>query len=102
MRVRETGRGAGLSHEPLARLRSTGEVRRQDLDGDVAIELHVAREVHHPHAASAELALERVLAGQGGLEGEELVGGMGHGVIERLRDVRVASRPAWKGVSYFI
>ena len=52
--------------------RGTGEVGRQDLDGDVAIELHVAREVDHPHAATAELALERVLTGQGGLQVEEL------------------------------
>ena len=50
----------------------------QDLDGDVAIELHVAREVDDAHAAAAELALERVLTGEGGLEVEELGGGMGH------------------------
>jgi hypothetical protein len=53
-------------------------VRREDLDGDVAIELHLAREVDHAHAATAQLALERVLTGQGGLQVEELGGGMRH------------------------
>ena len=53
---------------------------RQDLDRDVAVELHVAREVDHPHAATTELALERVLTGQGGLQVEKLDGGMRHDV----------------------
>jgi hypothetical protein len=78
VRVREAGRHAGLSQESLARLRVAGEVRGQDLDGDVAIELHVAREVHDAHAAAAELALERVFAGQGSLEVKELGGWMRH------------------------
>jgi len=55
-------------------------VRGQDLDGDVAIELHVASEVHHAHASAAELALERILAGEGGLQVEELCRRMGHDV----------------------
>ena len=81
VRVREAGRHAGLADEPLARRRGTGEVGREDLDGDVAIELHVAREVDDPHAATAELALDRVLTGQGGLQVEELGGGMRHGLL---------------------
>ena len=80
VRVRETGRHAGFPHEPVARLGITGEVSGQDLDGDVAIELHVARKVHHSHASAAELALERILAGQGGLQVEELGGRMRHDV----------------------
>jgi len=55
-----------------------GEMTRQDLDGDVAVELHIAREVDDPHATATELALERVLTGQGGLEVEELGRGVGH------------------------
>ena len=77
-RVREAGRRPGLSDEPLARRRVVSDLGRQDLDGDVAIQLDIAREVDHPHAASAEFALERVLTGQGGLEVEELGGGIGH------------------------
>ena len=64
--------------EPLARRGGAGEVGRQDLDGDVAIQLHIAREVDHSHAAAAELALERVLTGQCGLQVEELGGGISH------------------------
>ena len=88
MRVREAGRHAGLAKEPVARLRIAGQVRRQDLDGDVAVELHVAREVHHAHASAAELALERVLAGQGGLQIEELRGWMRHDKETMLRQTR--------------
>ena len=89
VRVREAGRRARLAQESLARLGGAREVRRQDLDGDVAIELHVAREVDDAHAAAAELALERVLAGQGGLQVEELGGGIGHdiGYEQVVRDV---------------
>lgn len=36
------------------------------------------REVDDAHAAAAELALERVLAGERGLQVEELVGGILH------------------------
>ena len=64
--------------DALARGGIAGEVRGEDLDGDIAIELDVAREVNDAHAAAAELALERVLAGEGGLEFEEVVGGVWH------------------------
>jgi hypothetical protein len=40
-----------------------GQRRGQDLDSDVAIQLHIAREVDHAHSATPELALERVLTG---------------------------------------
>ena len=55
-----------------------GERSRQDLDGDVTIQLHIAREVDDPHAPSAELALERVLTGQRGLQVEEVGRWVGH------------------------
>ena len=80
VRVRESRGHARLAEESFARCRGAGEVRREHLDGHVAIELHVAREVDDAHAAAAELALERVLAGQGGLQVEELGGVMGHGL----------------------
>jgi hypothetical protein len=53
-------------------------VRGEHLDGDVAVELHVAREVDDAHPAAAELALEGVFAGEGSLEGEEVVGRKRH------------------------
>ena len=66
---------------------------RQDLDGDVAIELHLAREVDHAHAATTELALDRILTGEGGLQGEEIGGRMGHDMVitRRSKEVEVAS-----------
>src|SRR5512144_1949322 len=64
VRMRESRGRARLAEEPLARLRAAREVRRQHLDGDVAVELHVAREVDDSHPAAAELALQRVFAGE--------------------------------------
>jgi hypothetical protein len=78
VRVREPGCGTRLSQEPLARCFIVREVGRQHLDGDVAIELHIAREVDHAHSATAELALKRIFPSQRGLQGEELGGGIGH------------------------
>ena len=78
VRMREAGGRARLAQEPLARLGGAREVRRQHLDGDVAVELHVAREVDDAHAAAAELALEGVLAGEGGLELEEFAAELRH------------------------
>ena len=49
-----------------------GERLGQHLDRDEPIELDFAREVHDAHAAAAELALERVLAGDRFLEVDEL------------------------------
>ena len=78
VRMRKAGRRTGLSHEPLARRRVVGERSRQDLDGDVTIQLHIARKVDDPHAPSAEFALERVLTRQRGLQVEEVGRGVGH------------------------
>ena len=52
-----------LAEEPLAAER-LGEVLAQDLDGDVAVVLEVAREVDGRHAAGAELALDAVVGGE--------------------------------------
>src|ERR1041384_4294456 len=89
VRVRESGRHTRLAQEPLTRRWHAREVRRQDLDGDVAIQLHVAREVDHSHPATAELALERVLAGQSGLQVQEFRGRLRHDInySEGMRDV---------------
>src|SRR5207302_10497213 len=47
------------------------EVRRKQLDRDRAVERHVAGQEHDPHAASDELALDRIAAGEQLLEGQE-------------------------------
>ena len=54
VRVVERGDRAGFALEPLAELRVAGEVRRQDLDRDGAIETRVARLVDLAHPARAE------------------------------------------------
>jgi hypothetical protein len=69
------------SRRKRSRASDAREVRREHLDGDVAVELHVAREVDDAHPAAAELALEGVLAGEGRLELEEFAGGLRHAGI---------------------
>ena len=49
------------------------ERARQHLDRHEPVELNFAREVDDAHAAAAELALERVLAGYRFLEANEFV-----------------------------
>src|SRR5262249_16921969 len=68
VRMREAGGHSSFTDEALSCMSLHGEVGGQNLDGDVAIELHVAREIDDAHAATAELALERVLTGQGRLQ----------------------------------
>ena len=54
-----------LALQPRARLLLAGEVRVQDLDGDLAVERRVGRFVHHRHAALPHLleqAIPRQLA----------------------------------------
>jgi hypothetical protein len=53
-------------------------VGRQDLDGHVAVELNVPREVDDAHSTTAELALNRVFASEGRLEVEKLGSGLRH------------------------
>ena len=65
-----------------------GERRRQQLDGDQAIELHLVREIHDAHAAATELPIDRVASGEGLLEREE------HGVGGCVRHV-LGGRPAF-------
>ncbi len=77
MRMRESGGHARFAQEALARV-ATAHAGRQRLDGDIAVELHVAREIHDAHAATAKLALQRVFAGERGLQVEEFAGGRCH------------------------
>ena len=52
--VLEGGDGARLALEALAELAARGEMLRQDLDGDLAVEPRVARAIHLAHAAGAD------------------------------------------------
>ena len=76
--MRERGGGLRLAQERLAQLGARGERGREHLDRDGPREADLAGEVDDPHAAATELAVERVLAGEGGLEGDEVgsIGGM--------------------------
>ena len=64
VRMREAGGEAGLTHEPLAERLLRGEVLRDDFHGDGPVELIVAREVDHGHAAVAEYPFEAVAPGR--------------------------------------
>jgi hypothetical protein len=65
MRVRQAGGGARFAQKAFTRGGMLREMRGQHLNGHVPVELHITREVHDAHTAAAELALERVLAGEG-------------------------------------
>jgi hypothetical protein len=80
VRMRELAGGAGLAQEAAADLRVRGDVRREDLERDLAVEPDVARAVDDAHAAAPELGLELELAGEGvGKACEARVGSDGHG-----------------------
>lgn len=49
--VREASRRARLLHKALTRLGVVGKVGRQDIDRDVAIQVHIARKVDDSHPA---------------------------------------------------
>ena len=51
-----------------------GQIRVEDLEGDKTVVLQVTGEIDRRHPAAAELALDRVAAGEGGLQVAELVG----------------------------
>ena len=84
VRVRELGRCAGFVQEALSQRRVTRQVRWQQLEGDQAVERHVACEIDDSHSAAAKLALERVPARERGLDPNEFAGGLTH----RLNDGR--------------
>ena len=73
VRVVEPGGEPDLPDEPLGaqRVRQLG---MEDLQGDGAVVPEIAGEIDRGHAATAELALEQVAVGQGGLEPFEGLG----------------------------
>lgn len=71
VRVREARGRACLAEESRAQAGIDGELRRQDLQGDRAIELPVPREVHGPHAPPTEFPLDGVAVAKGGPQGFE-------------------------------
>ena len=54
MRVVQAGDGAGFALEALAKFRVGGQVGRQNLDGDGAVEARVFRAIDLAHAAGAD------------------------------------------------
>ena len=83
--MRQLRRRARLPQEPLPQRRVPRLGGREQLDRDRPIEPHLPRQVHDPHAATPQLALERVAPGHGGLEREEEgIGGGAEAAIEEL------------------
>ena len=70
--VVESRGGLGFLQEPLLGRLVAGQVRREELDGDLALQARVLGRVDDPHAAVAELGADRRRA-EGGAWGE------GHG-----------------------
>lgn len=66
MRAAQLGRGPSLALEPLDRHGLQRLDPRDQLHGDVDLELEVARDPDRAHAAGAERALEAILAGEEG------------------------------------
>jgi hypothetical protein len=58
VRVRQSGCGSRFLEESLARSRQSSEVRGEDLDCDIAIELDFAGEIDDSHATAADFPLE--------------------------------------------
>ena len=54
VRVIERRRDARLAPEPLERFRVRGEIRGQELHGNLAAEANILGTVHHAHSAGAE------------------------------------------------
>ena len=67
VRVLQVGRDLDLLQEPLGP-NHRGQFRPQDLQGHFAVVFYVVREVDRSHAAGADLFLDFVAVGEGGLE----------------------------------
>jgi hypothetical protein len=63
-----------------------GELGAEDLEGDPAVVLQVLGEVDGGHAALAELPLDAVALGEGGLEAGHRVGHVELGMTGMLQD----------------
>jgi hypothetical protein len=81
--MRECGGCLRLVQERRAKLGVRRKGRWEDLDRHGPGEPDLAGQVHHSHTAATELAIERVLAGQRGLEGDEIGIGGGRHSLER-------------------
>ena len=73
VRVLEVGGELDLGQEPLGADHG-GELGTQHLERDLAVVPQVLGEVHRRHAAGADLALDAVAVGEGGLEPVEQLG----------------------------
>ena len=71
--VAQTGRGLDLTQEALDP-EARGELRMEQLDGDPALQLEIVSQVHRGHATTADLAGNRVVVRDGGLETSEQTG----------------------------
>src|SRR5690606_12854069 len=60
----QAGRGLGLLHETLQKLRIADKLRAQALDGHRPMQDHVQGAVHNGHAPVADLGLDSVSIGQ--------------------------------------
>ena len=62
VRVVEGCDGASLAFEALPVLGIRGRLRREQLEGDVTLQLQVARPIHLPHAAGSDQDADLVVA----------------------------------------
>ena len=69
--MRQLGGGAGFPEEAFAQPRGIG-LGREQLDGYRPVEAHLAGQVDHPHAATAQLPFQGVAPGDRTLKGDEL------------------------------
>src|SRR5687767_3943983 len=67
----QTGGCPSLAQEALADVLGAQEMRREHLDGDLALEENVAREIDNAHSAPAERSLDREAANEGLLQRNE-------------------------------
>ena len=84
--------GAGLAEESLAQLVAHGELGRQHLDGDGAVEGQVAREIDRAHAAAPQLAVDRVAGAERCLDLAAKF--VGHRYVSRMPPVALMSLSA--------
>ena len=85
----------GLLEEPLLGRLVAGQIRREELDGDLALQALVLGGVDDPHAAVAEFGADRIRA-KGGAWAE----GHGRTGLYRLAAFRHPGDPGeWSGVS---
>jgi len=80
--VLEVGGGLDLGEKALA-ADDGCQLGLEDLEGDLAMVLEILGQVDGGHAALAELTLDRVAAGQGGVQALDDSGRVSHDVNSR-------------------